>query len=365
MVPVPTIPRRLRRLLAAPAAAAAAVPDADRYRKHFSAAAHLWFLLWHGLSASPSLRQSHSIALGEPDFWPRLGLPPSGISRSQLARSTHSRPLACFETLLARLRGMVTAPTRDAPIHIVDSSFVGLSATLCPWSQHGDHAPGVRLHTGFDLATAIPSHLVVSGAETPDITAWRERDWAELRGWTVLMDGGYYSHQDFAQLREHRVSWVCPLNAQARVEVTTAHGGPWPPTAAGDIILADQTITLGSPNNRNGAVLPGLRLVTSQNRDGAVHRTVTDRFDLTATAVVALYRRRWQIELFFRFLKHQLGGLRPLGTSRQAVELTVLLAVIVAILAVLLAEARPKHIPDIGWVRLLGRAVERLILRGG
>lgn len=360
MVLVDPLTRKLRRLLASPIATAAAVANADRYRKHFPADAHLWTLLWHGLAASPSLRRTHE-RIDDPAFWDRLGLPPTGVSRSQLARSTHSRPLVCFATLFADLRDRVP-PSSEAPVHIIDSSFLGLSAKLAPWSQHGQHAPGVRLHTGFDLDTAIPSHLVVSGTETPDISAWRERDWDALAGWTVLMDGGYYSHADFAQLRETEVSWICPLNAQARVAVTTAHVGPWPSTDAGDTILADQTITLGSPNNRNGAVLPGLRLVISRNRAGEEHRTVTDRFDLRADEVVALYRKRWKIELFFRWIKYQVGVLHPLGTSAQAVAVTLLLAAIVAILAVLLAGARPRHITDIAWTERLGEKLALALL---
>lgn len=179
------------------------------------------------------------------------------------------------------------------------------------------------------------------------------------------MDLGYYSHADFQDLRAQRVSWICPLHDQARVAVTADHIGPWPPTTAGDVVLADQTITLGSPNNRNGVVLEGIRLVTSRNPKGMVHHTVTDRVDLLASDVVEMDRQRWQIELFFRFLKHQLGVLRPLGYSPQAVELTALLAAIVAILVMVLIDARPKHLADIGWIRLIGRALERLILRGG
>lgn len=362
MVAAP-LSRRLRRLLAAPIATAAAQPDADRYRKHFTAEAHLWLVAWHALSVSPSLRRTHARA-ADPVFWTRLGLPPHGVSRAQLARSSSSRPLACFETLYTELRTRLgAAPT--APVHIVDSSFVTLSVRLSPWSRHGQHPPGVRLHTGYDLGLAIPAYLRVTGAETPDITAWRARDWAALAGWTVLMDGAYYSHADFARMREAAVSWVCPLNAQARVSVTHTRPGPWLPTAAGDTILADQTITLGSANNRAGAVLPGLRLVSSRNRHGAVHRTVTDRHDLRADEVVALYRRRWQIELFFRWIKHELGVLRPLGTSPQAVALTVLLAAIVTLLAVLLTMVRPAHISTIAWVAMLGQALTLALLRGG
>lgn len=363
MVPVP-LSRRLRRVLATPLAQAAAVPGADRYRKHFTAAAHLRLLVWHALSASPSLRQTHARAAADPTIWAGLGLPSGGVSRSELARSTHSRPLACVATLFTALRDRVAVPRGD-PVHIVDSSFIGLSAKLCPWSVHGGHAPGVRVHTGFDLGRAIPTHLRLSKTNVPDITAWREREWAELRGWTVLMDGGYYSHADFRDLRGHGVSWVCPLNAQARVAVTAERYGPWPITDAGDTIVADQAITLGSPNNRNGAVLPNLRLVTSRSREGAEHRTVTDRFDLRADEVVALYRRRWQIELFFRWLKLELGVLHPLGMTEQAVTITLLLAAIVAVLAVLLTEARPDHITDIAWVVSLGEIFRRVLLRGG
>ena len=365
MIAVAPLTRQVHDRLAAPIATAATVADADRYRKHFPAEAHLWTLAWHSLAASPSLRRTHA-QLDDPAVWEQLGLPSTGISRSQLARSTHSRPLACFETVFATLRDQVPVAPRPDPVHIIDSTFLGLSAMLAPWSQHGEHAPGVRVQAGVDLNTAIPSHLRVTGTNTPDITAWRERDWADLAGWTVLMDGGYYGHADFAQLQVHDVSFICPLNAQARVEVTADHADAWPPTAAGDTIRADQVITLGSPNNRGGAVLAELRLVTSVNAQGEVHRTVTDRFDLRAHEVVALYRKRWQIELFFRWLKHQLGVLRPLGTSRQAVELTLVLAAIVAILAVLLDAARPKHITDIAWVqRLSQQLLFAIIFRDG
>lgn len=361
MIPAQMLPRRLRRLLAKPIRAAAAVPGADAYRKHFRADAHLWVLLWHGLSATPSLRQSHAVASADPTFWSRLGLPPSGVSRSQLARSSTSRPPACLEHLFAAL------PTRRPPgprrweaIQLVDRSFLALSAKLSPWSHYRRHPAGVRLHVGYELAGGIPCQLSFSLADTHDITAFRARDWTELRGWTVVMDLGYYSHKTFAALREAGVSWLCPLNTQASVGVTATHPVDPTPTADGDVVLADDTITLGSPNNRNGAVLEEVRLVTSRNRHGAVRSFVTDRHDLTAQDVVILYRKRWRIELFFRWLKHQLGVLHPLGFSPQAILMTLWLAAIVAVLLTLLAEDRPPHLSDIAWLR----AVSHLLLIG-
>jgi hypothetical protein len=364
MIAAAPINRRLRRLLAGPVRTAATVPGADAYRKHFPTTAHCWFLLWHGLSAQPSLRQAHAWADADPTFWTRLGLPPTGISRSHLARSSTSRPPRCLEQVFTALpRRAQIGPRLWETVHLVDSTFLTLSAKLAPWSHYSQYAPGLRVHTGYDLAGTIPSHLNFSLADTHDLTAFQARAWRPLRGWTVIMDLGYYSHRTFAALGEAGVSWLSPLQAQARVTVTASR--PVDPTPAGDVVLADETITLGSPHNRKGAVLSGVRQVTSRNVHGEVRTFVTDRHDLTAAEVATRYRQRWQIELFFRWLKHHLGILHPLGYSPQAVLLTLWLAVIVAVLLVLLIAERPAHLSDIAWVRALGHILFITIRNSG
>lgn len=131
-------------------------------------------------------------------------------------------------------------------------------------------------------------------------------------------------------------------------------------TPEGDVVLRDETITLGSPNNRNGAVVPNLRLVTSQNAAGIEHQFVTDRHDLPSAEVVSLYRQRWQIELFFRWLKHQLKVVRSFGTTWEAVWLTVLIAACVAIISRLIEPERPAAVSRIAWLRGVGRALTTL-----
>lgn len=355
--------RRLRHILAPLIAQAAATPGADRYRKHFPAAAHLWILLFHALTGADSLRQTHADLLSDAAQATALGLA-RGISRSQLARSSTSRPVACAEalwaaavTLARRQGGSDPAWQALTKVQATDSSFFGLSAKLCPWSRHGGHAPGVRLQAGLDLAGAIPAHLHLTLTDTHDTTALAERDLSELAGWTVLIDLGYYAHRQFARLREAGVSFICRLHSQARYDVTTAHAVDPTPTAAGDVVLADQTITLGSPNNRRGAVLPAMRLGTSRNAAGVEQRFVTDRHDLTAAEVVTLYRQRWQIELFFRWLKHHLKALHLLGTSRQAVWLTLLIGAVAALVATLVEGDRPRGDSRIQWLRAVGRAL--------
>jgi hypothetical protein len=362
--PHPGLNRSLRRLLDPLLRAAAAAPGADRYRKHFSTFSHLQILLFHVLDGSASLRQTHAKLSG-------LGFETVGlaqpISCSQLARSSTSRPLAPVAHLFADLVTLARAkppraPHPGGPIRLIDSSFLELSAACSPWSSHGGHVPGVRLHTSFDLAEAIPSSLRLTLADTHDARALAATDLTPLVGWTVVMDRGYYSHLQFARLRAAGVHFVGRFRDQAHVAVTGEH--PVPPGAGPDGVVADQTVTLGSPHNHASVVVPELRLITSVNQRGEPLRVVTDRFDLPAAVVLALSRKRWRIELFFRWLKHQLGLLHPLGRSPQAIWLSVLLLACVAVLAMLLDGARPHAVSRIAFLRTLAVLLPSIHLSG-
>ncbi len=266
--------RHLRRLLTPAIRRAARTPGADRYRKHFPASAHLWLLVLHGLGVSPSLRQTYALLVTVPGLLGRLGLA-QGLSFSQLARSSTSRPAACVETLLAELVGLARRHVAPDPagrllrkVQALDSTFLRLSLQFSPWSQHGRHRPGVRVHYTLDVARHVPRSLRLTLVDTNDhatLTTW---ELEALRGWTVLVDLGYYGHRQFARLRAAGVSFLSRLHQQAAYRVTAARAVVPKTTRDGDVVLADETITLGSPNNRRGAVLPDVRLITSRNRHG-------------------------------------------------------------------------------------------------
>lgn len=112
-------------------------------------------------------------------------------------------------------------------------------------------------------------------------------------------------------------------------------------------------MTVGSPTNHNSTVVPHLRLITTRNADGTEHQFLTSRHDLSARTIATIYRQRWQIELFFRWVKIQLALTRPLGTSPEAVWQTVLLVGCVAVLAMLAEPMRPPDITRIAWIRPL------------
>lgn len=370
--------RALRRWLGAllrelqPALAATArACQADRYRKHFDHFAHAVCLCYHGLAGSGSLRVSYATFPTAAGLVALAGLTTPhperlGISFSQLADSSHSRPAALLSgllpTLVARVRAAGVRPGLAIPaeLRVLDSTFLRLALGVAPWlpSTGGKDHPGVRAQVLYAPAFDLVERLVVTDTRSNDVQGFDAlllddpARLAALAGGTLVVDLGYYSHARFARLRTAGVHFVSRLHAQAalRIEADCPLQTPLPGLDGGRItIQSDQRITLGSPTNRAGAVLPGLRLVTAlvaatprAQRAGAqptVYRLITDRWDLSAAEVAQLYLWRWEIELFFRWLKHRVKLPIWLGYSRNAVELTVALAMVVHLLLVLAARA--------------------------
>ena len=378
----PGLNRRLRRWLVGEVqglrpviAASAAACGAEHSRKHFTSYQHLCLLLFHGLSSHPSLHQSYehfavcrglvaASGLGRRD-----GTDGLGVSYSHLAASNGTRPAALLVGvvghLVARLRqdGLGALPAGDpllGSLVLQDSTFLRLSLRLAHWLPllRRPDGSGVRvqlwLHPGLDL----PEVVQVTSIRVNDCQSWDQTilgdpaRLAVLAGQTLVVDLGYYSHERFTRLLAAGVHLVTRRHPQAAVTVEEDRSiQPALPACDGGriAVVADQRITLGSPNNRAGAVLPGLRLVTADvlPRVRTGHRTpaprryeiLTDRWDLTAAEVVQAYLYRWQIELFLRWLKGHLHLPRLLGYSENAVELSVWLAILVHLLTLLAARA--------------------------
>ena len=357
--PRPAAPSQLRRTLQPTVEAAAARPGVDRYRKIFPALAHLWILMFHVLDGSPSLRQTHARLRFREALWRAWGMR-RFVSRSQLTRSTTSRPLEGALHLCTQLFAQAAAhPVHDLHlrtllyVEAVDSTFLRLSEHLAPWSRHGRAEAGVYLQCGLALAQELPTWLVLHRADATDRSALASRDLTPLAGWTLLIDKGYYAHTLFANLLRANVDFITRRYASASYTIRERWKVSRTPLASGEMLQADLLIDLGSPNNRASTVVRGVRLIQYETAAGDVHEVLTSRLDLPASDVIALYRKRWRIELFFRFLKRQLGMMRPLGYSRKALWLTVLLAAIVAVLLLLVDGLRPADTTRVAWARAI------------
>lgn len=376
--------RRLRPVIDAGSARC----GAERYRKHFHSFSHAALLLFHGLTDGQSLRESYAIFAACPGLLALSGLASTSdgkqiaVSFSQFAASNTTRPAAFLAALIPPLVAQVRAngPLASRPLppdlHILDSTFLRLSLLLAPWVPNSGTSdiPGVRVQVGYTPALDLPERILITDSHHNDCQGLDHllledpKALAALRGQTLVVDLGYYSHRRFALLLAAGVHFVTRLQAQAtvHVEADLPVQAPLPTLPAGRItVLHDQCVTVGSEHNRAGAVLHQLRLVTAQvmpqpaaARRGAspiTYQILADRWDLDAADVVQLYLWRWQIELLFRWLKSHVHLSRLLGYSRNAVELTVYLAIVVHLLTVLAAH-------DLGHLRRSPVLLRRILL---
>lgn len=377
LVDQPQPNRVLRRMLAdelarlqPTIATSAAACGAERYRKHFTSCAHACLLLFHGLSRGASLRQSYAAFSACPGLVELSGLATErdalAVSFSQFAASNTSRPAAFLSQLLPaflqRLQRSGQSHAFPPDLLLLDSTFLHVSLVLAGWLPPVDQprSSGVRLHCWYEPATDLPLRTGLTTTRHNDVQALDQllledpTQLAALAGRTLIFDLGFYSHRRFGLLRTAGIHFITRLQPQATVDHAVARPiqvplDPETPLAPGEVrVLADQQITLGSPNNRAGAVLTPMRLVRAQiepsaaaQRHGQTTQTyqlITDRFDLAPWEVVQGYRWRWQIESFFRWLKSQLQLERLLGYSANAIELTVALTILVHLLVVLAAQ---------------------------
>lgn len=362
---------------------------AEHYRKHFHSYSHACLLLFHGLSGGASLRQSYDAFATCPGLVTLAGLASAedderlNISFSQFAASNTSRPAAFLADLIPELLAAVRqgGELSDAlfpvDLHLLDSTFIKLSIKVAPWLRRTTRSctkSGVRVQVQYAPAWDLPEHVVV----TTDANDYRGLDLvvlddptrlAALDGQTLVIDLGYYSHTRLARLSAANVHWVTRRLPAASMsfEEDCPLQGLLPGIGKERItVQSDQRVTVGSSNNRKGAVLHDVRLVTARveplpkaARLGAkpvTYELLTDRWDLTALEVVQVYLWRWQIELFFRWLKSHIRLSRLLGHSENAVVLSVALAIVVHLLTILAARSlglsrrSPGLLRRLAWV---------------
>jgi hypothetical protein len=362
--------------------ASARASRAEHSRKHFTSYQQVCLLLFHGLAGRGSLRQSYEQFAACPGLVAASGLAVAGdpdrlgVSYAQLAASNGTRPVAVLigavEHLVARLRQAgADRPGGDpllGSLVLQDSTFLRLSLRLAGWLPPlaRPACSGVRVQVMLHPRLDLPEVVDLTTVKLNDHLSWDRSvlgdpaRLAALTGRTLVIDLGYYRHTAFRDLLAAGVHVVTRRYPSTRVTVEADRPiqPPLPDLAGGRIaVVADQRVTLGTPATRTGVVLQGWRLVTAdvtpRLRTGHRHpqprryEILTDRWDLTAAEVVQIYLYRWQIELFFRWLKHHLHLPRLLGHSENAVELSVWLAILVHLLTVLAARAlgRPGRSP--------------------
>jgi len=315
-----------------------------------SSKSHLLALLYAQLSGADSLR---AIAEGTASHAARfyhLGAAP--VKRSTLADANRYRPAALFSDLLSALmaqahRGL--RRTMDGSLRLIDSTSVRLSAFSASWAQFSTGVCGAKAHVVYDPAADVPVYAAVSPSKVNDITAAQAMPIEP--GATYVFDLGYYDYAWWAALHEAGCRIVTRFKTNTPLSVSETR-----PVPADGPILSDRVGTLPKrqAKNRKNPFAAPVREVQVRIDTGKVLRILSNDLSAPAEEIADLYKRRWAIELFFRWVKQTLKIRKFLGTSENAVRTQIAVALIAFVLLRLAHATQSAVTSPLAFARLLG-----------
>lgn len=319
--------------------ASVAAHGADKRVRRLRTRDQFLAMLYGQFSGAASLRGiEDGLKSSEPRLY-HLGARP--ISRSTLADANRKRSFEVYEdvftTLVQRARPTVRRKLREA-VRLIDATRVSLPNCSSAWTRLIKDHCAAKLHVVYDPDEAMPLQAVVTPQNVNDITP------ASVlpieAGATYVFDLGYYSYEWWQKLDGQGCRFVTRLKTNTKLESPT--GRPLP--ASGNVV-SDQTGYLSKHirKGKNPYSDPVREVVV--RRDGGQHlRLVTNDLEAPAQDIAALYKQRWQVELFFRWIKQNLKIRHFVGTSENAVKTQIYIALI-AFLLLRAAYAVQKTIP--------------------
>lgn len=257
-----------------------------------------------------------------------LGAKP--VKRTTLARVNEEQPHTLYEALFSKLydRCGRLAPRHGFrfknKLYSLDSSLIDLSLTVFPWAHYALGKAAMKLHVGLDHDGFLPGFAVVTESRTSDLEGARR--FALPKGSIAVFDKGYSDYAWLKSLDDRGVHFV--TRARSNIDVTLIREC----TDITGNVTFDRRVSLAGKRPRNMRMKP-LRLVgyicPETGRD-YVFLTNIER--LSAQTIADIYKSRWQIELFFKWLKQNLKLKGFLGTSRNAVLTQIWAALCVSLL---------------------------------
>jgi IS4 transposase len=304
----------------------------DRRVRSLSCAEQFRAMAFAQLTYRESLRDIEACLGAQPNRLYHLGFR-SPVRRSTLAEANENRDWRIHAEVAQRL--MVQARRLyardgfgvelDSAVYALDSTTIDLCMSLFPWAHFRSTKSAVKMHTLLDLRGSIPAFVRVTTGDTHDVHMLDQI--APEPGAFYVMDRGYL---DFARLyRLHLAGAFFVTRAKSNLDAGRVYSAP-SDRAKG--VVADQTVRLNGPLSQRR--YPG-HLRRIRFRDPVTGKTLiflTNQFTLPATTICALYKSRWQVELFFKWIKQHLRIKAFYGTSDNAVKTQIWIAVSVYLL---------------------------------
>ena len=253
------------------------------------------------------------------------------LTRSNLARMNENKPYSLYEALFGKLlhHCQYLAPGHQFrfknKLYSLDASTIDLSLSVFPWADFRSTKGAIKLHVGLNHNGYLPEFAVITDGKTSDIEVGRTL--AFPTGSIVAMDRGYIDYAWFNQLTNNGVYFVTRLKSNACYKVIERH-----PIQKNKGVVSDHTIMFTGNDALKKCPIPVRRIVYRDQETGKQYTFLTNHFKLAARTIADVYKARWQVELFFKWIKQNLKIKSFVGTSKNAVMTQIWIALCVYLL---------------------------------
>ena len=310
--------------------------EVDKYVKKFTALKFILLMSFAQLNQLKSLRDI-SNHLNDEQLAEAIAL--SEISASQISRKQRSELLEVIKALFYDVihqagikQGFNQVREKLGKLLVIDSTVISLCLSQYRWANFRETKSGVKVHLRLRLSneSVLPDAAVITAARKADRTQMDDLVTEDPDAFFVF-DRAYVDYDKFDCYCDQSIRFASRLKASALVEVKEEF-----PVDSGSAIIKDSRVVLGKKglNQMKNA----LRVIETTDSEGKSIKIVTNDLTLSAQEIGDIYRNRWQIEIFFKWIKQHLFIKHFYGTGEQAVELQLYIALITYCLLTLLKQ---------------------------
>ena len=293
--------------------------ESDRYVKKFTTWNQLIALLYAQATGKESLRDIQTGLSLHEEKWSHLGV--VSVARSTISYANNKRSYKVFENLFYELLHQCKdlIPKRsfsfDNPLYSLDATVIRLCLSMFDWAKYTKTKGALKLHTLLDNRTMIPELIISSDGKKGDVTAGKEMDLPKKleKGSIVVFDRAYIDYAWWKKLNDSEIYFV----SRTKSNQCITHLGQHAITTAG--VISDDRVIIGEHYGyeKYPEVLRCVKVIDPKTKN--VYEYLTNNFKLSPLQIMEIYVQRWQIELFFKWIKQNLKIKSFLGTSENAV----------------------------------------------
>jgi len=312
--------------------------DGERKVKRFTCLDQYLCLAFAQLTWRESLRDIEACLRAQSSKLYHLGFR-STIARNTLANANAVRDWRIYADFAQHLIDIARRLYADDPlaleldntVYALDSTTIDLCLSVFPWAPFRSTKAAVKLHTLLDLRGNIPSFIFISDGKMHDVNILDQL--IPEAGVFYVMDRGYVDFERLARLDDAGSFFV--TRAKSNLKARRRYSRPVDRSTG---LVCDQTILLTGFYSRQGFNRPLRRIRFTDPQTGKRLVFLTNNFALDALTIAKLYKCRWQVELFFKWIKQHLRIKAFFGTSENAVKSQIWIAVSVYVLVAIVKK---------------------------